>query len=709
MDFRSSTTLRKWTVVPAGRAGTRLLVAIAASIAPGRIAHLVGPRLVEIFDRSAALLRTDFCCLRQGRDQGTAGFIEGHRHLCDGVWKQREGAGGRAPTSTPLGNLVVAYGRNPRPAVEHSFDFSDTEYPYRRISSLLDPSSRLTDPVAFLERISAKVHSVGASRQRHFLERLCRALADLVEPAAPAAGRARTLVPELLHPSQWTSRGFPFDRGWESLCAWERRATSVVVDIARHAFDAFPRCESPFQQSAVILLDRPDCYCASHRLRRFLFALDTLLPYGQFVMTLGNASKQENPRSLLEAHLSGPVTEQVRPPPCHPVRILPRRACIPRGSVALIQVDGTLPNFALMQLSRHLKASGHRVELCLGGQGAEQAGVAYASCVFNLPSSLRRVDLLKKQHGARLVLGGSGVDLKLRLGAEVEALAPDYSIYPALDDRAIGFLTRGCPGRCPFCVVPVKEGSTRQVADLDMLLQGSQRKKLILLDDNLLAFPRATDLLEQMVRRRLAVNFNQTLDLRRMTAEHAELLRRLHCSNLVFQRRVYHFSLNDCRGLDALRRRYQLLRVTPADHVEFVCMYGYNSSLAEDLERLTFLRSLPRAYVFMQRYRPIPGGPAPDLSRLFDDRADQYLDALVRVVFKENMKNVERYYRFLCVEYARQRGSIHLGIVDTLFRYNHRHQRGAFLEQLRSISSRGADVEGQSDDDGPAPDIAVGR
>lgn len=124
-----------------------------------------------------------------------------------------------------------------------------------------------------------------------------------------------------------------------------------------------------------------------------------------------------------------------------------------------------------------------------------------------------------------------------------------------------------------------------QVADLDTLLQG-RRDKLILLDDNLLAYSRATELLEEMARRNLSVNFNQTLDLRRLQPEQAELLRRIRCSNLAFHRRAYHFSLNDNRGLARLRTCYELLRVTSEDNAEFICMYGYDSSLAEDLERL---------------------------------------------------------------------------------------------------------------------------
>jgi len=587
-------------------------------------------------------------------------------------------------SATPLGNLVLAYGPAPTPGSSDAFDFSDTEYPYRRIASLLDSRARLTDPVPFLERISAKAHELGTPRQKQFLGRLCRALAAALEPDERSA-RARD-CPQTPCVARWATRGFAFAQTWGRLDAGECRAACVIIDVARHAYDAFPRCASPFDQSAVLLLDRPDCYCPGTRLTRFFTAIAELLPRGQVIVTLGRAARDGVPRALAEAQLGPPAPHAIRRPPYRSVRIFPRAARLSRGSVVLVQVDGTLPNFALMQLSRHLTAQGHRVGVSRGAPSVAQPSAVYASCIFTAASSLRRVERLRARYGDRLVVGGSGVDLDRRLGADIEALAPDYSLYPGLGDRAIGFLTRGCPGRCAFCAVPRKEGRIRQVADLEMLLQGRRRTKLILLDDNLLAHPAAAELLEAMVQRGLRVNFNQTLDLRRLTAEHAEVLRRLHCSNLAFHRRVYHFSLNDGRNLEALRRRYDLLRVSAADQVEFVCMYGYNTSLAEDLERLRFLRSLPRAYVFMQRYQPIPGGPAPDVSRLFDERADEHLDALVRVVFTQNMKNVERYYRWLCLEYARQCGRIHRGLVDTLYRYNDRHMRGAFLQQLEETA-----------------------
>ena len=153
-----------------------------------------------------------------------------------------------------------------------------------------------------------------------------------------------------------------------------------------------------------------------------------------------------------------------------------------------------------------------------------------------------------------------------------------------------------------------------------------------------------------------------------------------------FTRRNYYFSLNDARRLELARRRYALLETTASDNVEFVFMYGFNTSLAEDMERIRFLRALPGAYVFMQRYRPMPGGPAPELGRLFDERADALLDELTRIVFRQNMKSMETYYRWLALQYAARQGRIHQRLIETLFRYNGRAHMGGFLHRLGEIA-----------------------
>ncbi len=124
---------------------------------------------------------------------------------------------------------------------------------------------------------------------------------------------------------------------------------------------------------------------------------------------------------------------------------------------------------------------------------------------------------------------------------------------------------------------------------------------------------------------------------------------------------------------------------SPNDNVGFVCMYGYNTTLAEDVERFHFLRSLPGAYVFVQRYQPIAGAPDSSLAKFFDDKADELIDELIKIVFPQNMKSMERYYRWVSQLYANAFEKLHMGLVDTLFRYNNRHNKGRYIASLAGI------------------------
>jgi hypothetical protein len=151
-----------------------------------------------------------------------------------------------------------------------------------------------------------------------------------------------------------------------------------------------------------------------------------------------------------------------------------------------------------------------------------------------------------------------------------------------------------------MCAHSEIKGKIRQANTLDDILQGD-RKKVILLDDNILAHSKAGNFLEEMARRNLQVNFTQTLDIRFLDREMASLLRRVRCSNTRFTRTVYHFSLNDTQHLDQVRTKYQLMKFSPGENVEFICMYGYNTTLAQDVERFRFLKYLPGAYVFVQQ------------------------------------------------------------------------------------------------------------
>jgi hypothetical protein len=671
--------LRRWVLLPRNQASSNLLRALALAGLGFRQVRFLAPEYpLTLPGHSDRPIHLESVQIRHApQERGPASPVRRHSGWTiakDGVFSALSRSAMRyrdpaaqagAPESgaNHAGRLLLGYSRRIQ-AHEGTDSFGiHPDQRVKRCAALFHRETPLTDPEAFLREFRRK--------------------------SLYRAGRARALLarlnPDLSHWAGWDVVGSLDQEGgfasrWKTTPACRRLPLMVALDMVRHAYDASTHLSvsDPLQQPGIILLNAVESWCQRDWQHPFFELLDRWFPNIQFFIALSPAARKRFPSGLLNQVLEIP---QPQPGPS----LRPRRR-LARGTVLLVDVDGTLPNLALMKLSQHYKARGRKVALARGVKDLPLAELALASCTFSTEPSRRRVEMLRQRFGDRLEVGGSGVDLRLRLAPEIEGLAPDYSLYPDLGDRAIGFLTRGCPQHCPFCLVPMKEGPPRLVCDMDTLLQG--RKKLILLDDNLLAYPGALGLLEEIARRDLAVNFNQTLDLRRLTPDSAALLRRIRCSNSIFTRRNYHFSLNDARHLQGLRERYALLQTKGRDNVEFVCMYGFNTSLAEDVERFRFLRSLPGAYVFVQRYQPVPGGPPADPSRLFDERADALLDELVRVIFPQNMKSMETYYRWLAVQYAALAGRIHHRLVETLFRYNSRPRMSGFLHRLSELAGR---------------------
>lgn len=108
---------------------------------------------------------------------------------------------------------------------------------------------------------------------------------------------------------------------------------------------------------------------------------------------------------------------------------------------------------------------------------------------------------------------------------EIEHCFPDYSIY-GITDTAYGYMTRGCPRHCPFCIVGDKEGTkVRTVAPLSEFWNG--QKNIVLLDPNPIAAFDWKNNLQQLIDSKARVEFNQGLDIRLMTEEKAEYLKKI--------------------------------------------------------------------------------------------------------------------------------------------------------------------------------------
>lgn len=188
--------------------------------------------------------------------------------------------------------------------------------------------------------------------------------------------------------------------------------------------------------------------------------------------------------------------------------------------IGLIDVDGHSghPNLALMRLSAYHKANGDSVAWW---NGFEEYDRVYMSKVFTFTPDIDTVIRAKE-----VIRGGTGYKIYDSLPEEIESTYPDYSIYPNFK-AAIGFLTRGCIRKCPWCIVPKKEGAIRPAATWEQIKRPDSRE-IIFLDNNVLACEHGLKQIEKMGGQPVWVDFNQGLDARLITDSVAGLLARLH-------------------------------------------------------------------------------------------------------------------------------------------------------------------------------------
>lgn len=192
------------------------------------------------------------------------------------------------------------------------------------------------------------------------------------------------------------------------------------------------------------------------------------------------------------------------------------------AKIGLIDVDNTsFPNLALMKISAFHKSIGNTVEWV----GLGEYDITYISKVFTYtrdftPSLAELGEIIK---------GGTGYDLTTKLPVEIDNMLPDYSIY-GITDKVYGFLTRGCPNKCPWCVVPSKEGDIQPCADIEDFLQG--RKEAVLMDNNVLVHEHGLRQIEKIIKLGVKVDFNQGLDARIIAKDKsiAELLSKVKWS-----------------------------------------------------------------------------------------------------------------------------------------------------------------------------------
>lgn len=194
--------------------------------------------------------------------------------------------------------------------------------------------------------------------------------------------------------------------------------------------------------------------------------------------------------------------------------------------VLLLQLDGKLPNLALMRVAAHHRARGDRVELRKAGNAQsvqpelyDDHDLVYGSLIFTRTRPVAEA-LLRSRPDA--IVGGTGWDLAVTLEDQgITTIEQDYSVYPSFRS-SIGFTQRGCRLRCPFCVVPSKEGPMREEQTVAQLWRGDPHPRhLHLLDNDFFGQSAWRERIAEMREGGFRVSFTQGINARFIDEETA--------------------------------------------------------------------------------------------------------------------------------------------------------------------------------------------
>lgn len=251
--------------------------------------------------------------------------------------------------------------------------------------------------------------------------------------------------------------------------------------------------------------------------------------------------------------------------------------------IGLHDADNTkFPNLALMKLSSWHKAQGDDVEF-YDPLFASMFDKVYSSKVFTFTAE-------SSELFGNVEKGGTGYKLSKELPEDIEHICPDYSLHGL--DYSVGFLTRGCPNKCPWCIVPEKEGQIRAHADVEEFLRHNE---VVLMDNNILASEHGIQQIEKLSNLGVKVDFNQGIDARLIDDRVAHLLSRLKW------RRYIRLSCDTQAQIPIIQKAVTLLRWYNANPAQ-IFVYCLVRDVEEALERIKVLKGLYLT-VFAQPYR----------------------------------------------------------------------------------------------------------
>jgi len=279
------------------------------------------------------------------------------------------------------------------------------------------------------------------------------------------------------------------------------------------------------------------------------------------------------------------------------------------------------PNLACEKIAAYWKEHNADVKLLLDYDHMADYDQVYVSKVFTdtpVPEWLEETE--------RIHLGGTGFyfDKAPNLPNEIEHHMPDYDLYndwieseiqrakeecekkgkkfnhskfmvqfKEYTQYSIGFMTRGCFRKCPFCVNQ-KYDHVFPHSPLEEFFD-PKRPKICLLDDNFYGCGKWKKMQQELLNTKRSFKFKQGLDERLLTDEKCEKL-----FSGVYDG-DYTFAFDNIVDYDLIRSKLQMIRrYTRSNNIRFYVLVGFESTDAVDIEN-AFKR-----IALLIRYRCLP-------------------------------------------------------------------------------------------------------
>lgn len=276
------------------------------------------------------------------------------------------------------------------------------------------------------------------------------------------------------------------------------------------------------------------------------------------------------------------------------------------------------PNLVCEKISAYWKEKGADVHLKMDYENLDEFERVYISKVFTdtwVPEWIQEnvsMDTCETNLPENIYVGGTGFFFAHapNLEDEIEHHMPDYSLYDEwisnevdnakiaaenagkkfnkssfmvqfkeYTDYSIGFMTRGCFRKCPFCVNQKYDHVFRH-SPLEEFYDPS-RRKVCLLDDNILGCPEWKSILNELISLKKPFKFKQGIDERLLTEDRCELLFSASYDG------DYTFAFDNISDYDLIHRKLKLIRkFTKATNIKFYVLVGFESTDYIDIENM---------------------------------------------------------------------------------------------------------------------------